>query len=168
MPDLPETRLYGLPNGEAMTFVSFRDLEIAQRRLFDQGAYGQKVGMTLFRQNFTSPPDTFGGHSTSWQIIRQGIQGTLLPEEGALRALAEGVQTVEDYRFICDQLFGIVNGDYQELIQANDRMCQGVVTIDGTNQTYTADGPVFRVQYVMKYMNNLWQVRLKVGQDGRT
>jgi hypothetical protein len=147
-----------------MTPINFRPLRQFQPRLFDRGGGVQRVGMTQLRKGTVL--NVLGEAYNSWVILKTNIQGTLLPEEGALRALAQGTQNVEDFRFITEPIF---TSDHEPAIRAGDRLVDGSVTInpDGTYTTST-NGVVYRVQYVQRYTGQeLWQIRLKVGQDER-
>ena len=145
-----------------MTFISFDQLGILQGNLFDKGANGVTTSMTCVRLDFSRPLQVTG-EEQAYMIVKRNIPGTLMPEEGAMRALAQGLQNVEDFLFITNPFY--VNGNPG--MQTDDRLTDGSVTLF-PNGTFQASGPVYRVQYVKIYMNRLWQARLKISQDSRS
>jgi hypothetical protein len=144
--------------------VDFRMLERMQSRLFSHGAYGSPIGLSLLRKDFTKARDV-EGEELNYKIVKRSIAGFILPQEGALRSLAEGTRNVQDYLFFTDPIFDSTN---TQIIQVNDIMADANSVVINSDGTYTVNGPVYRVQYVKNWYDKLWEVRLKVGQDQRS
>jgi hypothetical protein len=149
-----------------MTTANFRMLRERNQQMFYNGVVGDKLGFTLLRKNFVVPFDSLG-EEKAYGIIKQSIRGWIQPDEGALRAMAEGSRVVQDFLLMTEPIW---DGFGNPLIIPNDLLADasnGIPVINSDN-TYTAYGPVYLVQYVKNYFDQFFEVRCKVGQVGRT
>ena len=148
-----------------MPTANFRMLRERNQQMFFEGVLGNPVGFTLIRKNFNAPLDALG-EEKNYIIIKQGIQGWIDPNEGALRALAEATRTVQDFLLYTMPYFDSLNNP---LIIPNDLLSDSSTVNINSDGTYTSvGGPVFLVQYIKNYYDNFFEVRCKVGQVGRS
>lgn len=147
-----------------MTTANFRMLRERTQQMFFDGVVGDSIGLTLFRKNFNVPLDSLG-EEKSFEIVRYGIRGWIQPDEGALRALAEASRVVQDFLFYTEPIW---DANFNPVILPNDLLADADSVVINSDGTYTSNGPVYLVQYVKQYMDQYWEVRLKVGQAGRS